>query len=230
MKRFSMASLVVVLLALTAIGCSKDGPVSPNTSQLQGTWLLMTKDGQDFSHLAGYYTISSDRVTIGSAVANCITVSSYKVEGNKIITTVITDACGEDPAGTKDTVTYTINGNQLTITSDDGVYVAERGTPSPVAGLWLTESVDGQPVPEGIDQMLQFGHKTFGITKYENGEETCAAVLNYTVSGNKLPMTTVQSGCEGLEVGSTDQPTYSIAGNKLTLKFVDNTTLVAVRQ
>jgi hypothetical protein len=230
MKRFSMASLAVVLLALVAVGCSKDGPVSPNTSQLQGTWLLMTKDGQDYSHLAGYYTITNDRVTIGSAVANCTTVSSYKVEGNKIITTLISDACGDDPVGTKDTVTYVINGNQLTVTSKDGSFVAERGTLAPVAGLWLTESVDGEAVPEGIDQLLQFGHKTFTITKFEGGEETCKAVLNYSVSGNKLPMTAVQSGCEGLEVGSTDQPAFSLNGNKLTLKFIDNTTLVAVRQ
>jgi hypothetical protein len=191
---------------------------------------MMTQNGEDFSQYAGYYTFTNDRLTVGSAVANCTTVMSYTVQGNKIITTVISDACGEEAAGTKDTVTYTINGNQMTISSDDGTFTAERGTVAPVAGLWLTESVNGEQVPEGISQMLQFGHKTFGITKYEGGEEVCKAVLNYSVSGNKLPMTTVQSGCDGLDVGSTDQPTFSINGDRLTLKFIDNTTLVAVRQ
>jgi hypothetical protein len=234
MKTFRIASLVLVLIALVATGCSKDNPVSPGgstgNSALLGTWLLNTQDGQDFSEYAGYYTFTSDKITVGSAVANCTTVMSYVVQGNKIITTVISDDCGDDPVGTKDTVSYTVSGNTLTVTMEDGVFVATKGTLSPVAGLWLTQTIDGEPAPQGINQLLQFGHNTFKMTRYENGEEVCNTVFSYSVSGNKLPMTVTGAGCEGLAVGATDQPSYVVSNDILTLKFSDNTTIVAKRQ
>lgn len=229
----SLIGMFSLALLLTVSAC-KESPTQPvsNSASIVGTWVVMSSNGQDVSAEQNSFTFTQTQGTF-KGPEGCTSTYSYTTQGNKVVSTVISDGCSGDPVGTRDTMTYTIVGDQLTFTGNGFTTVMKKGTPNPppsLTGSWTLKTVDGSTLPTGNSATLTFTNSTFSQTTIYGDGGSCTMTFDLTKTGTRLDIELMQNSCDNdLPIGATDVIMYTITGNTLTLTFSDNTVLVATR-
>jgi hypothetical protein len=132
-----LAGTLALATLLLVTGCKTSGPTEPSGPNLTGGWITQTINGQDVASLGMSAQFSGNQVTFTSA-DGCQSLNTYTTSGNKIILTVVNDPCTGDPVGKKDTVNYTLAGDQLTIAQGGQTIVMKKGQWFPRRPFWAT--------------------------------------------------------------------------------------------
>jgi len=234
MKRRIILPTLLALVATLLPAC-KDDPTSPTqtTAPLVGTWQLMSVDGSNASLLGASWTFTDKESTFRQSVNGCQSTFSYKLNGNKMINTILQDGCEGEGAGTVDTIGYTVSGNHLTLTLNGGVtLMLEKSATSanaPLPGAWQVTKVDGAPVSSGVTTTMTFTAGRIDIQTVSGGA-FCETVFDFELGVDDLYLTTVSDDCSGIEPGTEDLVQGTISGTTLTLVFSDGTTIEAVKK
>lgn len=219
-------------MALFFTACTEKSPVEPAGPSVEGTWQMISANGINMIGSEAWWTLEKGTANAWVGADDCHSTFTYTISGSKIITTVVEDGCADDPKGTKDTLAYTISGDQMTIRHDGQTIIFKKsvgGIPPSIQGIWDVTTVDGEGPPPGMSAKMQITFTNMLITQ-NNGGTSCQALFQYEKTGaNTLKLVTLSSDCGEPEVGSVDTATWSISGNIMTLVYSDGTTLVAKR-
>lgn len=135
-KMRSMRRRVATLTAAFAVGalaaCGGDGPTTPTTTSVAGTWSLRTINGANLPYTiiqigADKVELTADVLTVSSG-GSFAEISSYRETENGVVTTFT-----ESDAGT-----YTLNGTAVTFSFNSG----GTGTGT-ISGNTLTVAAEG---------------------------------------------------------------------------------------
>jgi hypothetical protein len=226
----SLFASLILGTALLFSACSKSNPADPGTnSPVNGSWNITTFNGQDVSPYGLSWVFTNNQGTF-TGFNGCKSSFSYTTSGSKLFTTVVSDQCADDPVGSRDSATFSINGNTMTLTSAGAVMTLTKGTvtslPS-LVGTWNVSTIDGSPVPNGNTMTLTFDLAEMTQRVVFGGGGSCETAFDYTRTANKIEVEVVREDCGAVNVGDQDLLTYTISGNTLTVVFSDGTTLVA---
>ncbi len=226
--RTILSSVVILFAALLMQGCKDANPAQPSSQPLIGSWKLLTANGQNVAELGTWWSFTQTQSTVTQEAAGCSGIFNYTVNGDKVNLTVVSDGCDGTQAGTSSTLTYTISGTTLTVREGTEVYVFEKATYdlSPLVGSWKVLTIDGETPQNNIH--LAFTREIFAQIVSANGSN-CMTQFTYTKSGSTIAITTIDDECGIIEVGTSDQCTYTIVSNRLTIIFSDGTKLIAQR-
>ena len=246
-----------LMAMVMSVGSATELPAS-NFSLEGNTWTLTSfMEGEDVQSPLVNTTITAyfeDGIIKGDAGCNGYS-GGYTVDGNKIniskalVTTAMT--CWPEEVMQQEyqyhemlgnVTTYTIEGNQLTLSTDDNVTLVYNATEAPEFDLegntWtLTSFIEGEDVQSPLVNTTITAYFEDGIIK---GNAGCNGYSGgYTVDGNKIniskALVTTAMTCWPEEVMQQEYQyhemlgnvtTYTIEGNQLTLSTDDNVTLV----
>jgi len=227
---FALVLLLSAFMMVVFSACKTNNPVEPGSPAIDGSWHVMTANGTDISANEFWWTFNKGQSTFWQGANDCSATINYSVTKDKIYTTTVKDECGDGEPGEKDTLNYTITGDQMTIKQGTDVMVLKRspnGIPPMLLGKWNVQTVDGEGPQPGFSMTIQFSSFQMLVEK-SNGNEGCQTMFTYTKNGaSKIDVSTLFDECSGLEPGTTDTITWTIANGKLTLVFGDGTTIVA---
>lgn len=227
---FALVLLLSAFMMVFLAACKTETPVDPGAPALDGSWQVMTANGADMAARQFWWTFNKGQSTFWQGESDCSATISYTTSKDKIFTTTVKDECGDGQPGEKDTLSYTINGDQMTVKDGSDVMVLKRspnGIPLTLVGKWNVQTVDGQGPQPGFTMTIQFTSTEMVVEKM-NDQAACETIFTYEKDGsNKLNIATLSDECSGLEPGTTDVVTWTIANGKLTLVFGDGTTIVA---
>jgi hypothetical protein len=208
-----------VVLSILMMAC-KDDPVSPTTdiTALKGTWIMETADGQSVIDDGTIWSFADGTSTFTDAKSGCRTTMTYTASGNKIVTTLTANSCGQDPVGTRDTLTWSVANGKLTLKDDESTFVLHKISGNErVFGSWEVSSIDGQPLAEGAAMALFLYGSRFEIVKIKPGEQPCMTSFDFANTGSALNVEVVGEECGDVEVGATDTFNWTVSGNTITL-------------
>lgn len=162
-----------------------------------------------------------------SGAVGCSGTFNYTTTGSKLKMTMLSSGCDEESVGSSTELTYSVSGTKLTVTDDGMVYVFEKGQSnlSELVGTWRVLTIDGTAPNNQVT--MSFTPEVMSQTAKNSAGSECTMQFVYEKSGNKLDITTTDDECGLLEVGTSDELTYSISGNKLTLTYSDGTKFVS---
>jgi hypothetical protein len=230
-RRLTRALAPLAFMALALFSACKDNPVTPaSPASVEGVWQIVTVNGQESTPLDLYWTFSKTEGTYEQGFTGCISDFTYTLSGNKLILTVVTDGCLDALPGSKDTITYTVNGDKMTMNDHGDAFTLKKVPASSTAllGRWEAETVDGQGSSTGNRLFYDFTNTTVKQTVSGNGA-SCETMYHITRSGNAIHFTVTSDDCGEVNVGDEDQGTYTISGNKLTMVLTGGTTIVCKR-
>lgn len=231
-RRIIFPALLALVLASLLPAC-KDNPASPTqtASPLVGTWQLISVDGTNASLLGASWTFTDKESTFRQSFNGCQSTFSYKLNGNKMVNTILQDGCQGDQSGTTDTIGYVVSGTHLTLTLNGVTMMLEKSATSanvPLVGTWQVTKVDGSPVSSGVTTTLEFTTSRLTIQAVSGGS-FCESVFDFELGINDLHLVTVSDDCSGIEPGTEDLVEGTISGTTLTMTFSDGTEIVAVK-
>jgi len=116
-----MRKLFFIFALLFVIGCGNSGGGGSSTPAWVGTWLVQSQNGVDVSALNATYTISESSVAFVIPYV-CASTGNLTVTGNNYTSVTQTTDCSGGAVGDVDTGTFSVSGNNLTITSTTGGY------------------------------------------------------------------------------------------------------------
>jgi hypothetical protein len=223
-----LSAFMVVLLS----ACTDNNPTEPSGPSVDGTWNLIMVNGENASAADTWWTFNKGNASAWIGLTDCKSTFTYTTSGNRMITTVVQDDCGDEVKGSKDSLTYSIAGNQMTVKMDGDTYILKKspnGIPPSILGTWSVTTVDGQGPPPGRSVKMRILSTQIVVTRTSD-DQSCQAAFAYTRQGNALDLLVMNDECGDLEAGTTDSATWSLAGNTLTLVYAsDGTTIVARR-
>ena len=227
-RRLTRLLAPLACVALLALSACKDSPNAPQTpASVEGIWQIVTVNGQPSTNLDLFWTFTKTEGAYEQGFTSCLSNFTYALSGNKIILTVTGDGCLNSPVGSKDTITYTVNGDNMTMKDHDDSFTLKKlsATNTALLGSWEVETVDGKTSTTGVRLFYDFTN-TMARQTVKNGSTTCQTLFHISRSGNAIGFTVLSDDCGEVSVGDEDQGTYSIANNKLTLVLQDGTTIV----
>lgn len=222
-----LAPLALLFMALLMQACTDNNPSEPSSQSVVGSWKLLTQGGQDVSALGIWWSFTQTQSTVTSGAVGCSGTFNYTTTGSKLKMTMLSSGCDEESVGSTTELTYSVSGTKLTVTDDGVVYVFEKGqsTLSELVGTWRVLTIDGAAPSNQVT--MSFTPEVMSQTAKNNAGAECTMQFVYEKSGNTLDITTIDDECGLLEVGTTDELTYSLSGNKLTLTYSDGTKFVS---
>lgn len=229
-RRITRVLAPLAFMALLVLSACKDNPVTPAPASVEGVWQIVTVNGDASSQLDLFWTFTKTQGTYEQGFTGCASGFTYTLSGNKIILTVTADGCLGSPVGSKDTITYTVNGNTMTMNDHGDAFTLTKvsATNTALLGKWEAETIDGEPSSTGNRLFFEFTN-TAARQTVSNGGSSCETLFHMARSGNMLHFTVTADDCGEVSVGDEDTGTYSITENKLTLVLADGTTIVCKR-
>ncbi|MBC8146239.1 MAG: hypothetical protein H7X80_11695, partial [bacterium] len=131
--------------------------------------------------------------------------------------------------GDKDTATFTIAGNVLTISSGGVTSILRKGVPTPAyfTGTWILESIGGTAIPSNSHIELVITRST--LRMIETGSTPCSIDFTYTRDDNDdFVFVVTGDNCGQLEPG--EEMTGSASYSTTNLELVMNDVLFRARR